>query len=177
MSRKRSNIQTIETLLEAIKQEEKIPMSRPFRKSSTLDKKLVFVSKTTVSTQENTVLVTATFPCTIVGLRWSLAAIKDAGSTIANCTWVIQIVKEGATIPTLAVTDAADVVNPEENVLVFGFTKLTGAINILNAKRFEGHTKSMRKLQVADRLVFSVLGTATETFQFGGVVQFFCKTS
>ena len=43
-----------------------------------IDKNLKYVKKTGVAaTQVSTTLFTATFPCTVVGLRWSISCYQD----------------------------------------------------------------------------------------------------
>ncbi len=139
-----------------------------------IDKNLIFISQSgTDATQETTTLFTATFPCTVVGLRWSITMSQDGGTGLCNHQWAIVIVREGLTIPTLATSDAATFYKPEADVLTFG----TGTVeNNQTVSHFEGSTKSMRKFQGGDRLFFIVVGIASETTATKGIVQFFCKT-
>ncbi len=139
-----------------------------------IDKNLVAVLKATVNaTQENTTLLTTTFPCTIVGLRWELAVNQDGGTGLAGYSWGIVVVRDGVTVDTMATSDAASFFNPEENMLVFGVGSIE---NALETKTHSGSTKTMRKMQGGDKLVFIFKGIATETTGCRGVVQFFCKT-
>ncbi len=139
-----------------------------------IDKSLVAVLKATVdATQETTVLLTTTFPCTVVGLRWDISFDQDGGTGLAAYTWGIVVVRDGVTVDTLATSDAASFFNPEENMLVFG----AGTIdNNTQTKQHTGSTKTMRKMQGGDTLVYIHKGIATNTTGSRGVIQFFCKT-
>ncbi len=150
-------------------------MSVPARRARRpVDKKLVTVSKDGVDgTQVTTVLVTATFPATVVGLRWSLSFFQDAGTGTALFRWAFVIVRDGVTIDTLALGDASNFFNPEENCLIFGQGMID---NNTETKDFEGSTKTMRKLQGGDTLVFVGAGATTNTVGIRGIVQFFLKT-
>ena len=141
-----------------------------------VDKKLVVIAKATVdATQQNTTLVTATFPCTIVGLRWSIGTVCDAGTAGGNFGWVIAIVKDGNTTGNLALTDGGDLYTPEGNVMAFGAT-VNGRADGATVVHWHGNTKTMRKLMGGDVLVFSCQGVATNTSKVCGCIQFFCKT-
>ncbi len=139
-----------------------------------IDKKLVAVLKAGVdATDVSTTLVTITFPATIVGLRWSLNFAQAAGTGLASHYWAIVIVREGVTVDSLGVSDAASFFNPEENCLVFGAGNI---INNTETLSYEGSTKTMRKMQGGDTLQLIIKGEATNTTDVLGVVQFFLKT-
>ncbi len=139
-----------------------------------IDKKLIAVLKAGVNaTQQTTVLLTTTFPCTVVGLRWSLTFDQDGGTSTAAFSWAIVIVKEGVTVDTLVTSDAGSFFNPEENCLVFGMGTID---NNQHTVQFSGATKTMRKMQGGDILMFIHKGIASETSGSRGVIQFFCKT-
>ncbi len=139
-----------------------------------IDKSLVAILKAGVNaTQQTTVLLTTTFPCTVVGLRWSLTFEQDAGTGTAGFSWAIVVVRDGVTVDTLVTSDAGSFFNPEENCLVFGMGSID---NNTQTKQFEGATKTMRKMQGGDILMFIHKGIATETSGSRGVIQFFCKT-
>ncbi len=139
-----------------------------------IDKQLIGVAKTAVNaTQVTTVLKTTTFPCTIVGVRWSLTAFQDAGTAPGNGLWAIVIVRDGNNIANLTAADGADFYTPEQDVLGFGVLVFDDNVKPWSG---EGHTKTMRKMMGGDQLVFLVRGEATNTFNFEGVVQFFCKS-
>ncbi len=139
-----------------------------------IDKKIIVVNKDGVdATQVTTVLVTATFPCTIVGLRWNFSFIQGAGTGNCSFRWVIVLLKDGETIGTTSITDGADLYTPEQNVMTWGVGLID---NNIEHQRFDGDTKSMRKLMGGDRLVWILTGVATNTVSCRGAVQFFCKT-
>ncbi len=139
-----------------------------------IDKSLVAILKAGVNaTQQTTVLLTTTFPCTVVGLRWELSYEQDAGTGLCAFAWAIVVVRDGVTVDNLVTSDAGSFFNPEENCLVFG----SGTIdNNTQTKQFSGSTKTMRKMQGGDTLVYLHKGIATETSGSRGVIQFFCKT-
>ncbi len=139
-----------------------------------VDKQLVVISKDGINaTQQTTVLATVTFPCTIVGLRWDMAIFQDAGTGTSLPFWNIMIVKDGVTIPTMSVGDGGDFVTPEQNVMVFGAAAID---NNVESFHWQGTTKTMRKMQNGDQLIFALRANATNTVGVRGVIQFFCKT-
>jgi len=142
-----------------------------------IDKELKAVLQAPTTTPGATVLKTTTFPCTVVGLRWSLSAIGNT-TTAGIIYWAIVVVKDGNTVNSMAVSDAADFYTPEQNVLAFG-SGYTTDLDLAagpGAVQWEGSTKTMRKLMGGDVLqIISVTDSATAA-AFRGVVQFFCKS-
>jgi len=139
-----------------------------------VDKQLTAVNKdATAGAQVTTTLITVTFPCTIVGLRWDLNFFQDAGTGTAIGAWAIVVLRDGVTQPTIAISDAAQFYNPEQDVMAFGMFAID---NNTETSQFIGTTKTMRKMMGGDKLVFIDLGIATNTHGLRGVVQFFCKT-
>ncbi len=156
--------------------------ARPLKRARTsgvrvqrpIDKQLKNVLKTVVAgTQVETVLETATFPGTIVGLRWVLSFAQDGGTGLTQGRWAIVNVKDGLAASSMSKTDAGDFYTPEEQVLAFGLWAID---NNNETKIVEGTTKTMRKLQRGDQLLFVALGEATETVSIDGIIQFFYKT-
>jgi len=139
-----------------------------------IDKKLIAVNKDgTGSSQVVTTIITATFPCTVTGLRWSIDTAQDAGTGEAYFQWAIVLVKDGNAAATITQSDAGEFYTPEQNVLAFG----TGAIdNNSDTMHAEGNTKTMRKLMGGDLIQFIIKGVATNTVATRGVIQIFCKT-
>ncbi len=125
------------------------------------------------ATDTSSQLFATTFPCTITGLRWSFSCTQDGGTATAFIHWAIIVVRAGVTQDTLSITDGSSFFDPETNCLVFGSTTID---NNVESKQFEGSTKTMRKMQGGDALVFVAKGSATNTSRIDGVVQFFCKT-
>lgn len=142
-----------------------------------VDKSLINVKKDAVtSTKVTTTLVTATFPCTIVGLRWDLSFIADGGTSITSARWAIVVNRDGQTTTSISDTDGANFYDPEQNVLTFGNCFLAPGDGNQNPVRYLGDTKTMRKLMGGDELVFIMAGEDTNTSGVRGTVQFFCKT-
>ena len=139
-----------------------------------IDKKVIVVNLNGISaTQQNVTLFTATFPCTITGVRWSLSVGADAGTVFGRHVWVIQKIGEGFATPDLSTTSGADLMIPEQNIIAYGsgFSQNDTDSGI----HYAGSTKSMRKLQEGDTLLFSIEGTATNTSGCMGAIQFFCR--
>ncbi len=143
-----------------------------------IDKSLISEMKTITASQQETVLITATFPCTIVGLRWELSFVDIIATTVTNLTWAIVLVKDGQAASTMAVSDAGDFYTPEQNVLAFGVGEFPDAdLGGGNSTRdWRGSTKTMRKLMGGDRILIVMDGSAAAQGTFLGVVQFFCKS-
>lgn len=139
-----------------------------------IDKQIIAVNKTTLAgTQTSTTLATATYPCTITGLRWDFTAVQDGGTGVATGMWAIVKVSDGNSANTISFTDAASTYQPEQDVLAFG----TWAVdNNTDTQRMNGSTKTMRKLAKGDELIFIARGVATNTTAFFGATQFFCKS-
>ena len=74
----------------------------------------------------------------------------------------------------MAVSDGSELYTPEQDVLTYGSGCSTG-VDLGDNHRFDGSTKTMRKMMGGDQLVFIAKGEATNTFAYHGVVQFFCK--
>ncbi len=148
--------------------------STGFHTKRPTDKKIIVISKATVNaTDETTVLITATFPCTIQGLRWGVTVVQDGGTGNANFWWAIVILRDGLTQPTIVSSDGGTFYSPEQDCIVWE----TGIIdNNVHGMHFAGTTKSMRKLAGGDEIKFLVKGSATNTIKLIAVVQFFCKS-
>lgn len=155
------------------KRQRTVSISRPTAKRP-ISKEIKVVTQATIdATQVNTSLFTATYPATVVGLRWSLTCAGDAGTVEGKHQWIIQLVKESITIPGMATSDGSSMVTPEQNVLAFG-----AGISLHDnySINYIGDTKTMRKLQGGDRIIFSAIGVATNTTRIHGAIQFFLKT-
>jgi len=141
-----------------------------------IDKNLVVVNQAVTSTQQQTDLITATFPATVTGLRWSLSALGSAVSA-SMVSWAIVLVKDGVSASTISQSDGAQMYQPEQNVLAFGVFYLAdsdaGTGPTVNS--WEGSTKTMRKLMGGDKIAFIAKANAN-TVPLDGVVQFFTKS-
>ncbi len=139
-----------------------------------VDKAIVNITKAAVAgSQVNTDLFTATFPCTIVGLRWHITMLQDGGTGATFNNWAIIILRDGQTADTLATSDGSTLYNPEQDVMTFGVMQIDNNTTTVSNV---GETKTMRKMQGGDKLVYICIGVATNTHTIRGTVQFFCKT-
>lgn len=139
-----------------------------------IDKLLVVVNKTdVVAAQQETDIITATFPCTAVGLRWDLSWFQTGGTGEATTFWAVVIVRDGNAASTMSTSDAGVLYAPEQDVLTFG---TVGFDNHTNSLHISGDTKTMRKLMGGDKLKFITFGTATNFNSVRGVIQVFCKS-
>ncbi len=135
-----------------------------------IDKKLIGVVHTVSTTQAFTALITATFPCTIVGFRWDLAFDHITGAP--DFQWALVIVRDGNVVSTLALSNGADFYTPEQNVLAFGVGFIYADIV---PREYSGTTKTMRKLMGGDQIAIISLASVVNSVLLHGVVQFFCK--
>ncbi len=149
----------------------------PRARTTRVDKKLIAVAKLTLSTtQLTTDLITATFPCTITGLRWEFTVLNLSSTGNPTFRWAIVRLKDGVTISTTSITDAADFYTPEQEVLTFGIGTVSDTDGTVGPRsvHFSGSTKSMRKLMGGDKLVFLAICDVASV-QMIGIVQFFCR--
>lgn len=144
-----------------------------------IDKKLVGVVQTLSSAaQVSTTLMTATFPCTVVGLRWELSALQQHATANSFTSWAIVLVKDGQSVSNQSVANGSDFYTPEQDVLAFG-TKWVAEADAGTAPvtaDWSGNTKTMRKLMGGDTIQFIGLCDQVNGAIMRGVVQFFCKT-
>jgi len=149
-----------------------VRMIRPRRN---IDKSLINVevgAQTTVQSEIS--LITSTFPCTITGLRWDIKMAQNAGTGTATGRWAVIISRDGSVINSLTTSSGSDLYEPEQDVLMFGVWNIQ---NKSNTADFVGATKTMRKLQGGDKLIFLCKGLSdVQTVHVQGVIQFFCKT-
>lgn len=139
-----------------------------------IDKALISVSHSAVdAVQKSTILATTSNPCTITGLRWFLNIAQTGGSAVSQGGWAIVVVRDGNQANTLNRGNGATFYAPEQDVLTFGSWVIDNNTETAN---FVGDTKTMRKMLIGDRLIFIVLGVATQTADVKGIVQFFCKS-
>lgn len=159
-------------------------MSRPLKRARTsgvrvarpIDKELKFVNLTASTSVVSTTLKTTTFPGTVVGLRWDMAA-QAAASAETVTVWAVVVVPDGEAVNTPAISDGADFYTPEQNVLAFGAFRLENAtVTTDNITHWEGTTKTMRKLKQGDVLAFLVFSDTASACLVDGIVQFFFKT-
>jgi len=120
-------------------------------------------------------------PLTVSGLRWNLTPQNKTVTTRTVCKWVIWIRRKAQAIDNAVITlagvqDAFGKMD-ESDVLVWGHGALGSGVN--PPFRFEGATKTQRKMQQGDTLVLSVWTNttgATDIVSFAGIVQTFLKS-
>ncbi len=152
-----------------------IPLVRGSRRPT--DKELIYVSQTATTANTVTTLKTATFPCTVVGLRWSISFLSAIATSSPFVNWIIVIVRDGNSANTISQANGADMYTPENDVMAFG-TIMTGDSDLNGpiVANISGTTKTMRKMQQGDLLQFITLSSAANSTTVRGVVQFFCKS-
>lgn len=150
-------------------------LSTTFNIKRSLNKAIIVIAKTGIATtaQVATLLITATFPGTIVGLRWNINGRPTTGTNSADYRWAIVIVKEGQTPAAISGGDASNFYNPEQHVLTWGGGFTSPGNNQFNEN---SSTKTMRKLQAGDTLQFIVKNFNANPLDLGGEIQFFYKT-
>ncbi len=148
------------------------------RGSRPIDKELKVISQTITTSVVATTLKTTTFPCTIVGLRWSFTQQIAITTGDSDCWWAIIVVRDGRAASTPSTSDGADFYTPEQDVLAFGH----GVVRDADVSQgpgtvsFEGVTKTMRKLMGGDLLQFITISSTAVSANVNGVIQFFCKS-
>ena len=147
-----------------------------------IDKKIISISITaTGATQATLDLFSAATACTVVGIRWALSILGDAGTEGVNHNykWAIVTVMDGDSANTMNSSNGGTLYAPEQNVIAWGIgvsrADAAGTSDVFS-NRWIGDAKSKRKLRIGDKLVFIIDGIATETVQVFGAVQFFCKS-
>ncbi len=153
-----------------------VPIVRGSRRPTA--KELIYVAQTATTSNVATTLKTTTFPCTIVGVRWSMTFSSQVSTNNAVVNWIIVLVKDGNTANTISQSNGADMYTPEQNVMAFGTVSLlandeTGGNQ---NQQVMGSTKTMRKMQGGDLLQFITLADVANSVVVKGVVQFFCKS-
>lgn len=152
-------------------------VGRPIRSARPIDKELIAVNLTLDTSLVTTTLKTTTFPCTIVGLRWTLTGSAATAAATLN-HWAIVIVQDGEAANTPGTSNGGNFYQPEQNVLAFGAFYIEANNSSCGpcSHTFEGSTKTMRKLKQGDTMLLIGLCSVATGCVFDGVVQFFCKT-
>jgi len=120
---------------------------------------------------------------TISGLRWNISHIT--GAAVANAhlmKWCIWVRRGSQTLPNLAfgaspaaISTAFSTINPND-ILVWGSGHAADQSDY--PRIYDGATKTQRKMNEGDELVFSagVIGNGTETGQIYATIQTFLKS-
>ncbi len=143
-----------------------------------IDKEMKVIALTADTAVKETVLKTTTFPCTVMGLRWTIGFHGIAAGTDKTVAWLVVVIPDGEGANTPALSDGADLYTPEQNVLAFGVLKLADTAQDQGpiVANIEGSTKTMRKLKSGDKLSFIALADTANSVEVHGAVQFFCKS-
>ena len=147
-----------------------------FRVTRPIDKSIRVIVQNLFTTQQATTLITAVFPCTLMGLRWVLDATFSTASN-QEFFWAIVLVRDGNTVNTILLADGNTLYEPEQNVLAWGHGSPRDA-DVGGgpvAQHIEGKSQTMRKLMVGDAVVLIQLSAAVAG-SLQGAVQFFCKS-
>lgn len=137
---------------------------------------------TTLASSDNRVvtLMTATFPGTVVGLRWEggLTSTSTGNTDSMNqVMWAIVVVPDGTAVSDLAFSAsnaAGNTYQPEQNVLATGVCGISFEMGFTPC---EGSTKTMRKLKAGDAVVLLTQSLlSTNNFSWSAQIQFFYKT-
>ncbi len=114
---------------------------------------------------------------TVSGLRWILDMLPSTGAMIV--TWLIWIRRHGQTVPTILANNALPVESfaklNDEDVLIWGSGSTPAGGT--TTRTFEGSTKTQRKMQKGDQLMFSytAAGVGTEVVSLQLMAQTFLK--
>lgn len=163
------------------KRQRTVPVVVESRVRRPIDKQLINVNITGQgTTQANVSLITATFPATITGVRWSIRIQSLTGGAANSGGWAIVRVKDGLAPNNMSFTNAATFLEPEQEVLAFGRWAVQDADIATNCgpsiDHIDGSTKSMRKLMGGDQIYFCVNGINAGITSVLGIIQFFSKT-
>ncbi len=157
----------------------RVESAAPVRRGSRpIDKELKVISQTATNSVVATTLKSTTFPCTVVGLRWSFTQQIAIVSGDADLWWAIIVVRDGRAASTPSTSDGADFYTPEQDVLAFGHgvVRESDISQGPGTRGFEGVTKTMRKLMGGDLLQFITISSTAISCNVNGVIQFFCKS-
>lgn len=126
------------------------------------------------------------FPGTITGIRWNLS-VRCVISTTVRFAWAIVRIRESQTASALVLPNTIGILyRPEQDVIVCGHEMIGVSNNNtnlgFNEYKIEGSTKSMRKIQNGDRLLFlcqdddANVRLPGSTNAVAGIVEYFIKT-
>lgn len=134
------------------------------------DKQIINTTLSGSNQQLNTVLVTCTYPCVIMGLIVNGSAVGIPGDDNSNghFDYVVTVVEEGTTVSNMAT--GGSLYTPEQQVMAFG----SGVYNQYVGWRCECKTKTGRKMRTGDRL-YLCMKTSGKEVDVNMTVQFFCK--
>lgn len=144
---------------------------RPFRP---IDKLLTSVQLNVTASGATLLLATASYPCTVAGLRWSLVLSHTATNVTANCSWAIVTVSHGYSPSAISLTNGTTFYAPEQAVMAFS----NGYIRSISddagpvSQWFYDTVRTKRKLQVDDKLY--LVARSDQDCSLRGIIQHFC---
>ena len=149
------------------------PRRYPAKRS--VDKVVRVLALTTTANvfEETLVQDPLTYPATATGWRWEFTVFNGT-TDVAQFTWVLARVQDGDTSGSINPT-GNPLYQPEQEMIAFGNGLLNGTTtaNGTNLMKFQGDTKSSRKLKVGDTFVFKII--ANNVLSVSGAVQHFNK--
>ena len=152
------------------------------RNRKNVEKRLISFHFNTVDSvsQAEQALINANFPCTAGGISLDLVAHRESSSS-GNSTsmgWALIINRGGQTNATISLGAGTTFFEPEENVLLSGVFSSQGVINDSTYRYIR--TKTMRKLQSGDRLMFIAKGNgpaaSNDAWFIRGTLTMFCTS-
>lgn len=142
-----------------------------------IDKQIININHVVTNAAVSTTLYTATYPCTITGIRWSLCYGQALDDNLSAGTWFIVIVRDGYSSNTPSLTSGSSLYQPETDVLSFGsFCAFKDTSGSGASVLYDGNTKTMRKIQAGDQMFLVSLGTDVNQGTLFGAIQFFLKS-
>jgi hypothetical protein len=160
------------------KRRRKVQSGRRTSAKRPIDKRIVVANQNNVGTTTiASTIYTATWPGTVVGIRWS-GMCANLLTSRTEGYWAIVVIPDGESVKSFSVSDAADFYQPEQNVLAFGAVALAANNGTAGPSlhQLQGQTKAMRKLSAGDKLAVAFVSSAANGLAFNMAVQFFIKT-
>jgi len=147
------------------------------RATRPIDKEIIGINTLVNSTVGVLSLRTATFPGTVVGLRWNFTVRNVSQVADQFVRWAIVLLKEGEVQGNLSSGNGGAFYQPEQNVMAFGSVTVLSATSASDRVYiFISSTKSMRKMMGGDQIVFLFQGTNDGASDCQGQIQHFYKT-
>lgn len=153
------------------------------KKKRSVDKQIINVTNNFSNSQGQTILYTATFPCTVMGIRVQ-GTVQSAPDTSASPDAVavaLIVLRQGFTTPNgLSLSNTGTLYQPEADVIWYraGISDTfvnTGDGAFIASMELTGAPKTMRKLEAGDRLLMIYNGSTADVKNIFASVQFFLK--
>lgn len=148
------------------------------RSARPINKEIVGIVNTASSAaqSEQQVWIT-TYPATIVGIRWEMSAISNIPSTNTSW-WALVVVREGDTPNIAGLGPGTTLYKPEQDVMTWDIMTLASNTSTAGpvTHHQSGSTKTMRRLQGGDKIVFITDADQVNATLYKGFFQFFIKS-